>query len=124
MSLKSKILEYLQDEYPRWVNGGEVGDMARLWGYKPDTASRKCRYLENEGKINKGETLNRQVVYQAAKPAEQDSELDARLKEILKTIPVTWENQSEIARISKAIKSRNEYAKNGIIREYQHKDGP
>jgi DNA-binding Lrp family transcriptional regulator len=52
MSLKKQILEYLKQQN-RFVNGGEIEDIARNLGFKASNSSRRCRELFNEGKIER-----------------------------------------------------------------------
>ena len=52
MSLKSRILELLEKRYPNWVHKGEIGRLAVIdWGYENENCGRRCRELENEGRI-------------------------------------------------------------------------
>ncbi len=54
MSLKSKILDYLEGCYPSWVHKGTLGRVAVLeWGVEADTLGRRCRDLVTEGRIEK-----------------------------------------------------------------------
>ncbi len=54
MGLKKMILNHLIDNYPRVVHKGEICKKAvDEWDYETDNAGRKCRELENEGKIEK-----------------------------------------------------------------------
>jgi len=52
-SIKNKILNYLQDN-PGWCYGGKIEDFIRQTdGAKASNASRRCRELEDEGKIER-----------------------------------------------------------------------
>lgn len=52
MSLKSLILNLLTERYPNYVHKGEIGRKAVLdWGFENENCGRRCRELENEGKI-------------------------------------------------------------------------
>lgn len=54
MSLKQTILEYIKSEYPKVVHKGELLKMSvNYWHYETENAGRRCRELENEGKIVK-----------------------------------------------------------------------
>jgi DNA-binding Lrp family transcriptional regulator len=119
MSLKAKILNYLESEYPRWVHGGEIEDLARSWQFKSSNASRRARELVNEGKIIRAENLKRQVVYQAIKKGRQESDLNIQLKQALKSIPVNWDNQYKIKEINEAIKSKNDFCKQQVLKRYK-----
>lgn len=69
MSLKSKILDYLKQEYPRIVHKGEIGRKAVLeWGYENENAGRRCRELENEGVILKVPNEKHEAQYQWIAP--------------------------------------------------------
>lgn len=49
MTIKTKILNFLTNE---WIYGGQIEDFIRATdGHKASNASRRCRELENEGKI-------------------------------------------------------------------------
>lgn len=52
-SLKSQVLIYLKSRYPDYVHSGEIERYAMSLQHKAQTADRKCRELENEGKIEK-----------------------------------------------------------------------
>lgn len=57
MSIKQKILTYLT-EHPGWVYGGIIEDFIRQTdGHKASNASRRCRELEDEGKIDRQEVV-------------------------------------------------------------------
>jgi len=57
MTIKTKILNFLTDQ---WTFGGVIEDFIRQTdGHKASNASRRCRELENEGKIE-----SRIVVFQ------------------------------------------------------------
>lgn len=65
MSLKSKILNYLKEEYPRIVHKGEIGRIAISdWKYENENAGRRCRELENEKLILRVLDSKRQAQYQ------------------------------------------------------------
>jgi hypothetical protein len=52
MSLKSKIYEYVKSQYPQIVHKGVIGAKAVMeWGYENENAGRRCRELEEDGKI-------------------------------------------------------------------------
>lgn len=52
-SIKTKILSYLKNT-PHWVYGGVIEDFIRQTdGHKASNASRRCRELEDEGKIER-----------------------------------------------------------------------
>jgi len=56
-TIKTKILNFLTDQ---WTFGGQIEDFIRATdGHKASNASRRCRELENEGKIE-----SRIVVFQ------------------------------------------------------------
>lgn len=50
-SIKNKILSYLTEKRD-WIYGGQIEDFIRSTdGHKASNASRRCRELEDEGKI-------------------------------------------------------------------------
>ena len=49
-----------------------------------------------------------------------EEDLNNTLKEILKKIPLTWENQEKIKEIQDTIKSNNKYLKESIIKKYDN----
>jgi DNA-binding IclR family transcriptional regulator len=51
-SLKSRILNYLNNQ-EGFCNGGTIEKLAEDAGYKASNASRRCRELVNEGKLQK-----------------------------------------------------------------------
>lgn len=52
MSLKQTITEYLKGK--DFVHKGELGRKAVLeWGYENENLGRRCRELENEGKVER-----------------------------------------------------------------------
>ena len=53
MSLRNRILNYLKNQHPKEINGGEIERLAQLNGYKASNASRRCRELANEGLISR-----------------------------------------------------------------------
>ncbi len=58
-SLKNKIYQYLQSQYPNWIHKGEIGRRAvNEWNFENENAGRRCRELENEGLIEARYTTN------------------------------------------------------------------
>ena len=52
-SIKSKILNYLQEKRD-WIYGGVIDDFIRqIDGHKASNCSRRCRELVNQGKIQR-----------------------------------------------------------------------
>jgi DNA-binding IclR family transcriptional regulator len=51
-SLKQRILDYINGS-EKWLNGGTIERLAEEAGYKASNASRRCRELVNEGKIQR-----------------------------------------------------------------------
>jgi len=68
-ALKQRILDYLFEwrclQPEKWINGGEIEKLAQEVGYKASNASRRCRELYEEGKINR-RLKNGTVEYQFA----------------------------------------------------------
>ena len=48
--------------------------------------------------------------------------LNDQLLEILKTIPVSWENQSRLLEVKNALKSKSDYLKQVIISKYENQN--
>lgn len=68
ITIKNKILSYLT-EHPGWVYGGIIEDFIRQTdGHKASNASRRCRELEDEGKIDR--RIERGVVQYRIKQSE------------------------------------------------------
>ena len=61
-SLKNRILTFLMN-YPKdkWINGCELERLALSAGYKASNASRRCRELFDEGKLER--KLDKTVFY-------------------------------------------------------------
>ena len=79
MSINQQIVNYLQTR--GWVPGGELErDISLLAECKASNVSRRCRELENEGKIVKDyrsiDGGRKFVVYQIAKEPVQETLLD------------------------------------------------
>ena len=55
MSLKERILTFLQKQPNVKVNGGEIERLALSVGYKASNASRRCRELAESGVIERTE---------------------------------------------------------------------
>ena len=51
MSLKSRIFELLENEYPAWIPLGRIERLAMELGYLGSNAGRRARDLIKEGKI-------------------------------------------------------------------------
>jgi phage terminase small subunit len=51
-SLKQRILDYINGS-DVYVSGGTIERLAIEAGYKASNASRRCRELQNEGKLQK-----------------------------------------------------------------------
>jgi hypothetical protein len=73
-SIKEQIIEYLET-CPGWVFGGVLEDyIRRSNGHKASNASRRCRELTNEGKIERRLVVHeglRVVQYRTPVPVEQ-----------------------------------------------------
>jgi|TARA_Y100000310_G_scaffold333960_1_gene412609 hypothetical protein len=53
MTASQEIINFLKDQYPRFIHKGRIfGELADL-GYMPDTLSRCCRKLAETGKIER-----------------------------------------------------------------------
>jgi hypothetical protein len=128
MSLKSKIYEYVKSQYPQVVHKGEIGKKAILeWGYENENAGRRCRELEEAGKIE-AIYKNGQVGYKwisgIREPYKRPKEiiaddLDEQLRTMLDGTTVSWENQDKFKEIQEALKSGNEYRKRAVIEKYK-----
>jgi CTP-dependent riboflavin kinase len=115
MSLKSKIIEYLNNT-PGAVHGGEIERIAQGWGYKASTASRRCRELADEGKIERAENEKGQVVYRRKKQnlyTKKDQELNEMLMSIRKRLVSDtanlWYNQDKIKEIDNILTKKKDY---------------
>lgn len=53
LSLKQRIEKYLKNRPGEWVNGGFIEQMAMSVGKKASNASRRCRELCEEGKLER-----------------------------------------------------------------------
>lgn len=53
ITTKSRILIYLRARQPSYLSGTELESQAREWGTKASVISRRCRELEQEGRIQK-----------------------------------------------------------------------
>ena len=53
LGLKAQVLQFIENYSPGWVHGGSVEDFGISLGYKGSNAGRRCRELENEGKIER-----------------------------------------------------------------------
>lgn len=54
MSLKLLITDYCRANWPNFVHKGTLGRKAILeWHYENENLGRRCRELENEGKLEK-----------------------------------------------------------------------
>lgn len=51
ISLKTQILDYLKQEYPRFVEGGVIEDFARGWGKLASTGRDRLRELCKDGLV-------------------------------------------------------------------------
>jgi len=63
MSLSNQIIAKLQNEYPKWVHGGEIERLSMQNGYMSSHATRRARDLVTAGKIEKTYNEKRQVMY-------------------------------------------------------------
>ena len=63
-TLKKEILKLALREYPQWLNGGQFERLAMELMYKASNASRRCRELYNEGKLERRENERGCVEYQ------------------------------------------------------------
>lgn len=50
-SLKQRLHSYLLRNFPRVIPSGELQRLAMDAGYTPANAARRCRELENDGKV-------------------------------------------------------------------------
>jgi predicted transcriptional regulator len=74
-SLSQRILNYIRQEFPNFVNGGQIERLTMEAGYKASNASRRCRELHEEGLLVREERKNentgvRSVWYKARDPKE------------------------------------------------------
>lgn len=85
MSLKLTILNHLKAQ-PSWVHKGELGRLAvTQWGYENENMGRRCRELENEGKIRRKLFQNAKTGVWEAWYKWADSSMEERGAEDLKT---------------------------------------
>lgn len=62
LSLRQRILKYLQAHKGVWVSGDEIEKRAQSVGYKASTGSRRARELAEDGEIHRKE-VNGTVFY-------------------------------------------------------------
>lgn len=62
MSIKQRLLSYLERNSPNRIHGGELQRLSMEAGYSAQNAGRRLRELENEGKIEV-EYVKNQAVY-------------------------------------------------------------
>lgn len=53
MTHKARILIYLRARQPKWISSVEIEHQAVEWGAKGQTIDRRCRELENDGRVEK-----------------------------------------------------------------------
>lgn len=53
MSLRNELLNHFKAIFPEWENGGESERFAAQFGKKMSNASRRCRELCNDGKLER-----------------------------------------------------------------------
>ncbi len=67
ISLKGRIYNYISQwhgyDSREWVHGGAIENLAMEAGYKASNASRRCRELVAEGKIERKENEKGHVMY-------------------------------------------------------------
>lgn len=81
-SLRARIMLYIKEKYPRLVHGGELERLGMDLGYKASNAGRRCRELEEEGKIMAIYNGRREVMYQWIAPKTRVELPPARMPEV------------------------------------------
>ena len=84
--LKQRILNYLEKRGD-WVNGGEIERLAEGAGYKASNASRRCRELYENDKIDRDDQRDKKrTVWYRAKHPKKPVKLLVKLPEGVKEI--------------------------------------
>lgn len=141
--LRLRLEQALKNKYPGYLTTYEVDAICDELGYKRNNGERRLRldktrptqWIPNE-KIYKGGAVAGykwkpegsgqapliggapRAEAPKSEPAKAD-DLNGRLIELLKKVPKTWENADIIKRINKAIKSRFEEEKKGVLGLYK-----
>lgn len=125
MSLKEQIKQYLKDNYPRVVHKGTLGKLAvNEWGRENENMGRRCRELENEGKIIKVYNKKNEVQYQwNGEGFDENTQLKAIIERFYKGKIDLWQDYYKFREIHNALEGRNKYLKQGIINKYAGRTG-
>ena len=77
-SLSKRILKYIRNRYPEYINGGTIEKLSMEARFKASNGSRRCREMES-GKLSNGKTCpivlekemqGKSIAYRATKPRE------------------------------------------------------
>jgi hypothetical protein len=127
-SLKSRIYEYIKSQYPQIVHKGTILKMTmNEWGRESENAGRRCRELEESGKIEvhyqNGQAGYKYIEpepiqYRTPKETLTDG-LNDDIMNILMNTPVTWNEQQKIAELNKALKSDYNETKEAVLKKYK-----
>jgi predicted transcriptional regulator len=83
INVKSQVLAFIKSRYPDFVHSGEIERYAMTLESKAQTADRKCRELENEGKIERAyqstKTGRKCVIYRAIIEQKQEVKLSSQI---------------------------------------------